>query len=78
MTPEKRYTTQQIADKVGVRKETILRWLRAGKIPEPDRDRNNYRIFTEEELKAILRFKNTIRPSPSKTQRSLDLGSANA
>lgn len=60
---EQRYSTQQVAEKVGVSKETILRWLRAGKIPEPDRDRNGWRIFSEDEIHRILRFKNHVTPA---------------
>ena len=66
-----RYTTIQTAEKVGVSKETILRWLRAGKITEPDRDRNGWRIFSEAEVNEILRFKNRVVRSPKKAQRHL-------
>ena len=66
-----RYTTIQTAEKVGVSKETILRWLRAGKISEPDRDRNGWRIFSEAEVNEILRFKNRVVRSPKKAQRRL-------
>ena len=30
-----RYTTQQVADLVGIDKQTLLRWLWRGEIPEP-------------------------------------------
>jgi site-specific DNA-methyltransferase (cytosine-N4-specific) len=63
MDSDRRYSTRQVADKVGVSKETILRWLRAGKIPEPDRDRNGWRIFSDKEIKEILRFKNQVTPA---------------
>ena len=71
MAPDNRYSTLQAAEKVGVSKETILRWLRAGKIPEPDRDRNGWRIFSESDLKEILRYKNRVVPSPKKAQGRL-------
>jgi site-specific DNA-methyltransferase (cytosine-N4-specific) len=63
MDSDRRYSTRQVADKVGVSKETILSWLRAGKIPEPDRDRNGWRIFSDKEIKEILRFKNQVTPA---------------
>lgn len=66
-----RYTTIRAAEKVGVSKETILRWLRAGKITEPDRDRNGWRIFSEAEVTEILRYKNRVTRSPKKAQRRL-------
>lgn len=28
-------TTQQVADSIGVHKETLLKWVRGGEIPEP-------------------------------------------
>lgn len=63
MTSDRKYSTRQVADKVGVSKETILRWLRAGKIPEPVRDRNGWRIFSDPEIEEILRFKNQVTPA---------------
>jgi predicted site-specific integrase-resolvase len=55
------YSTAQIARIIGVNKQTLLRWLWAGKIPEPkhfanggqkirlwtDRDVINLRLFKE-------------------------------
>jgi excisionase family DNA binding protein len=51
------YTTQEIANLVGVTKRCILNWLRDGKIPEPERDRNRYRIWTQRELSNVLAYK---------------------
>jgi excisionase family DNA binding protein len=63
MNSDRRYSTRQVADKVDVSKETILRWLRAGKIPEPDRDPNGWRVFSDTEVDDILRFKNQVTPA---------------
>jgi len=63
MNDDRRYSTREVADKVGISKETLLRWLRAGKITEPDRDRNGWRIFSEDEIEEILRFKNQVIPA---------------
>lgn len=52
-----RFTTQEVADLVGVTKRCILNWLRDGKIPEPDRDRNSYRIWTQHDLSVVLAYK---------------------
>jgi excisionase family DNA binding protein len=51
------FTTQEVADLVGVTKRCILNWLRDGKIPEPDRDRNRYRIWTQRDLSTVLAYK---------------------
>jgi excisionase family DNA binding protein len=51
------FTTQEVADLVGVTKRCILNWLRDGKIPEPDRDRNRYRVWTQRDLSVVLAYK---------------------
>lgn len=50
------YTTAEIADKVGVHKDTILRWLRSGAISEPSRDGRGWRKFNEDELISIKEY----------------------
>ena len=51
------FTTQEVADLIGVTKRCLLNWLRDGKIPEPERDRNQYRIWTQSDLSVALAFK---------------------
>ena len=54
------YTTQQIADAIGVNKRTLLRWLYEGKIREPRRvrfDSSSYRVWSERDLQAARRHK---------------------
>ena len=34
---DRKLSTQEVADKIGVSKRTLLRWLYAGKVPEPKR-----------------------------------------
>ncbi len=50
------YTTQQVADMAGIHKDTLLRWLREGHLPEPGRDHNGWRIFTPEEAKKVVEY----------------------
>jgi len=66
---ETTYSTRQVADMAGVHKDTLLRWLREGRVPEPSRDRNNWRIFTSEEAEAIVRYAKGTAPSVSSTVR---------
>ena len=47
------YSTAQVAEKAGVHRDTLLRWLRDGKVPEPKRDVRGWRVFTEMEAVAI-------------------------
>ena len=54
--PPKYLTTGIVAERVGVHRDTILRWLRKGLISEPRRDRKGWRKFTLEETNAILLF----------------------
>jgi len=47
-------TTRQVASTLGVSLNTIYRWLKAERIPEPYRNpENNYRLWTVEDLNRI-------------------------
>lgn len=52
------FSTQQVAKMANVHRDTLLRWLREGRIPEPQRDRNGWRVFTQEEAQAVATFAN--------------------
>ena len=49
------YSTREVAEMIGVSKDTLLRWLRQKKIPEPIRDDNGFRVFSRTDLEAIWR-----------------------
>ncbi len=56
--PKFTYRSQEVADIVGVTKKTLLNWLKAKKIPEPERnENNNYRIWTAEDIALIQSLK---------------------
>lgn len=42
----------------GVHKDTLLRWLKVGHVPEPRRDRHGWRHFTVSEANAVVGFAN--------------------
>ena len=46
-------STAEVAAKAGVHRDTLLRWLRQGRVPEPGRDRRGWRAFTRREADAI-------------------------
>ncbi|MBP6874594.1 MAG: MerR family DNA-binding transcriptional regulator [Candidatus Eisenbacteria bacterium] len=70
MMPRKSYSTAEVAERAGVSRDTILRWLKDGKVPEPGRDRNGWRVFGEEELSAVLRHARKTTPAPGREDRS--------
>ena len=47
------FSTAQVAAKAGVHRDTLLRWLREGRVPEPARDGRGWRAFTQAEADAI-------------------------
>lgn len=48
--------THNVAKQAGIHKDTLLRWLRAGLVPEPGRDRRGWREFTSEQAEYIVKF----------------------
>ena len=51
------YSTQEVADIVGVHKKTILYWLKIGKINEPIREKNNHRAWTKQDIAELQKLK---------------------
>ena len=52
-----RLRSEDVAGILGVTKKTLKNWLRAGKIPEPQRDpNNNYRIWTLQDVDTIRKM----------------------
>jgi len=50
------YSTSDVAKRAGVHRDTLLRWLREGAVPEPRRDRRGWRVFSEGEAAFIEGF----------------------
>jgi predicted site-specific integrase-resolvase len=55
------YRTNEVIKMIGISRATLYNWLRDGKIKEVLRDRNNFRIFTEEDIQRILAYKNMVK-----------------
>lgn len=49
-------TTRQVAETAGIHRDTLLRWLREGRIKEPARDRNGWRVFSSAEVNKIVKY----------------------
>lgn len=57
MKTKKFYTTAELSNILGVTKNTLFNWERAGKIPKARRDpMNNYRVYTEKDVKKLKKI----------------------
>jgi len=65
------YTTSQVAAEAGISRDTLLRWLKDRKVPEPGKDRNGWRAFTKQEMNHVVSFARKYTPSPHRAQREL-------
>ncbi len=64
--------SEEVANSVGKHRNTILTWLKAGKIPEVHRDVNGWRFWTEEDLKRVYEYATEVLP-PSQNKRRAPL-----
>lgn len=52
-----RYTSQQVANILGIYKRTLFNWEAAEKIPKAKRDpMNNYRYYTKEDISLLKKI----------------------
>jgi len=75
MEEKKFYTITEVARRVGVHADTLRRWVRTGRIPEPRRDRNDWRVFSESEIQQIISFATFTKPSSGSMENTLMSGS---
>lgn len=66
MIETKYYTLMEAAELIGVAPITLKRWLLTGKVDEVARDRNNWRRFTDVDVRRIKQFAD--KTSPPKDQ----------
>jgi len=57
-----KYRLSQVARMVGVAPITLKRCLLDGRIDEVARDRNNWRVFTDDDVERIREYVNATRP----------------
>mgnify|MGYP000533686651 CR=1 FL=1 len=57
------YSVTEIADLVGVSRQTIWRWCKSDKIPPGHRFRDNRLLFSSSELDEIKRFATQLEPN---------------
>jgi DNA modification methylase len=51
-----RYTTNEVAERAGVHKLTLIRWMKQGIVPEPQRDWRGWRTFNAQQVQQIEAF----------------------
>ena len=53
-------TITEAAEKIGVVPKTIMRWEQSGKVPKAKRDWRGWRVYTDQELEDLLKFRNSL------------------
>lgn len=48
------YRTGEVAQLIGVDRSTLLKWIRAGELPDVARSPNGYRVWTHADLRCAL------------------------
>jgi len=49
-------TTLEVAHELKVSKQTLLNWLYSGKVPEPPRNRNGYRLWSPSRVSLVRKL----------------------
>jgi predicted DNA-binding transcriptional regulator AlpA len=72
------FTAADIHREIGVARQTLWRWRKAGKIPRGRRYRDRLVVFTHEELEAIREYSNRLEPEEAAQPNQLKLFKANS
>jgi len=54
------FNVTQLAQKLGVPRQTVYYWIEKGWV-EPKRDYRNYPVFTDQDVKNILKWRYTLK-----------------
>nr|WP_304216700.1 MerR family transcriptional regulator [Fredinandcohnia onubensis] len=65
------FTIQQVADMTGLSKQVIRKWEERYKVIQPERLENGYRIYTQRDIKTLLKIKSLSEQGHSIKQASL-------
>ena len=68
MRETKYYTLTEAAVLIGVAPITLKRWLLTEKVAEVSRDRNNWRRFTDADIRRIKQFADATSPPKGQLQ----------
>ena len=59
------YTTAEVAERIGVSKNTLLRWIGEGRLPDVERDWRNWRHWSEADLARARAVRGEIHGAPT-------------
>lgn len=62
------YRASEVAALAGVHRLTLLRWIKEERLTDVARDRNNWRVFSEDQLRQIVEYAQSINNSTSPRQ----------
>ena len=54
------HSTSEVAHAVGIHRQTLLKWIREGKILDVARDRNGWRVFSQDDLNRVRHYAHTL------------------
>ena len=63
--------SSEVAKYAGIHRLTLLRWIREGKMADVSRDRNGWRIFTEEQAVEVAAYASSVNQRSSPAQAVL-------
>jgi predicted DNA-binding transcriptional regulator AlpA len=71
---KKTYSTGEVAQKVGVSRQTLFTWIGKGQVTAPkpiDVGKSSIRLWTKVDLERVREFKGTLRrgPKPKKNKK---------
>ncbi|MEG9862244.1 MAG: MerR family transcriptional regulator [Parvularculales bacterium] len=55
------YQTKEAAEATGISRPTLLRWFREGRVRDVRRDRNDWRLFTKEDIARLKKWSTSVR-----------------
>jgi len=63
------YSTAKAAKRIGVSKNTLLRWLDGGLIEDVDRDWRGWRVWSDQDIERAKAFQQAYHSKPRRRQR---------
>ena len=64
------YSSSEAANLLGISRNTLLRWIREGRVQDGPRDRNGWRVFGEEDLNALRAYAEGPQLRPATDERT--------